>query len=164
MPSAKWFGRIRAIDVRVYAAAAAALLLIIGVMWIVPTTPDSKSFTFDAPRRSAADARPIAIEKAVTGNIVDGSDADFYRIDPVRTAFPLELHITNGSPTLIPAVRVFDAKQNLIIEKAGEYVRSPGADVDCSFPAQPDMTYYVQVSSQRNTTGPYTLTVTGGHP
>jgi hypothetical protein len=159
-----WFGRIQAIDVRVFAAVAATLLLIIGVMWIVPTTPNSNSFTFDTARRDISDARPIVIEKPINGTIVDGSDADFYRIDPVATAFRLNLQITNGSKTLVPAVRVFDAKKNLIAEKAVEYVRSPGANVDCSFLAQSNMTYYVQVSSQRNTTGPYTLTATVRQP
>ena len=158
-----WFGRVRATDVRVLAAIAATLLLIIGVMWIVPTTPNSNNFTFDTARRGMEDARPIELATPVQGNIVDGSDADFYRIDPLSSSFRLDVHMTNGSEKLIPAVRIFDATRSLVEEKTVEYLRTPGVNVDCSFLAQSRMTYYVQVFSQRNTTGRYTLTVTMRH-
>lgn len=159
-----WFERIQAIDVRVFAAVAATLMLIVGVMWIVPTTPSSNNFTYDTARRGISSARPVAIESPVQGKIVDGSDADFYRIDPPGKSVRFDLRVTNGSATLVPAVRVFDSGEHLVLEKAAEYVRSPGASVDCSFVADSKTTYYVQVSSQRNTTGPYTLTVTVGQP
>jgi hypothetical protein len=159
-----WFERIQAIDVRVFAAVAATLMLVIGVMWIVPTTPNSNNFTFNKARRGISSARPVAIENPVQGRIVDGSDADFYRIDAPEKAVRLDLRVTNGSATLVPAVRIFDSGEKLVVEKAAEYVRSPGASVDFSFVADSKTTYYVQVSSQRNTTGPYTLTVTMGQP
>ena len=65
-----------------------------------------------------------------------------------------------GSAKLIPALRIFDAAKTLIQDRSVEYVRQPGADIDTSFIAKPNMTYYVQVFSQRNTTGQYTLTLT----
>jgi len=40
MAAKTWFARVRSIDVRIIAAAAAAVLLIGGVMWTIPTTPD----------------------------------------------------------------------------------------------------------------------------
>jgi hypothetical protein len=79
MGSTAWFDRIRALDVRLFAAVAAALMLIVGVMWVVPTTPNSNSFTFDAARRDISDARPIELASTVQGTLVDGSDVDFYR-------------------------------------------------------------------------------------
>jgi hypothetical protein len=158
------FGRIRAVDVRLLAAIAATLMLVIGVMWVVPTTPTSKSFTFDTARRTIEHARPMELGKPVEGSIVDGSDTEFYRITPLPNSLRLDVRMQNGSPKMIPAMRVFDAAKNLIQDKTAEYVRRPGADIDCSFLAQSNMTYYVQVFSQRNTTGPYTLTATVRQP
>lgn len=155
-----WFERVRSIDIRVLAAIAASLMLIIGVMWIVPTTPNSNKFTFDAARRSFSSANVIELGEVVPGAIVDGSDADFYRISPVSSSVRIDVRMTNGSPTMIPAVRIYDATTNLVLDRTKEYVQSPGANVDCSFLAQSAMTYYIQVSSQRNTKGPYRLTVT----
>jgi hypothetical protein len=164
MASETWFGRIRSLDVRLLAGAAATLMLIIGVMWVVPTTPSSNNFTFDTARRGIEDARPIELSKPVEGNLVDGSDTDFYRIDPQKSSYRLDLHMTNGSPKLIPGLRVFDATKTLIQDRTLEFVRRPGADIDASFLAQSSITYYVQVLSQRNTTGRYTLTVTIRQP
>ena len=161
MPSQTLFQRMRAIDLRIWAALVATLLLIGGVMWVVPTTPESNSFTFDSARRGIESARPIAMDQPVQGSLVDGSDADFYRVDSVGpAAVQIDMHLTNGSAKLIPGLRVFDSAKNLIVEKSSEYVRSPGTDIDCSFATKPDMPYYVQVFGQRNTTGPYTLIVT----
>ena len=160
MPEDTFFGRIRAMDVRLLAAIAAALMLIVGVMWIVPTTPNSNSFTFDTARRDFSSAKPIALAEDVQGTLVDGSDADFYRISPQPSAVRLDVHMKNGSKTLLPAIRVYDGTKNLVLEKSKEYLRSPGTDLDCSFLAQSNMTYYLHILSQRNTNGPYTLTVT----
>ena len=95
---------------------------------------------------------------------MDGSDADFYRIDPAGSPVRFELRVTNGSPKLVPALRVYDAANNLVVEKAAEYIRSPGANIDCSFVGESTQTYYVQIASQRNTTGEYTLAASTGRP
>ena len=163
MASETPFARIRALDVRLLAAIAATLLLVIGVMWVVPTTPNSNSFTFDTARRSISNARPIEFGKPVEGSIVDGSDTDFYEVK-VQNPARMDVHMSCGAANLIPALVIFDASKNIVQEKTDEYVRRPGADIDFSFLAQSNMTYYVQVSSQRNTTGPYTLTVTVRQP
>jgi hypothetical protein len=163
MPSGTPFERIRALDVRLLAAVAATLLLIIGVMWIVPTTPSSNSFTFDTDRRDFSSARALEFAKTVSGSIVDGSDTDFYEVGPVPGSFRLDVHMT-GSEKLIPALRILDATKTLIQEKSVEYVRQPGANIDTSFSAHSNTAYYIQVFSQRNTTGSYTLTVTQRQP
>jgi hypothetical protein len=159
MSSGTWFGRIRALDVRVWAAIAATILLVAGVMWVVPTTPTSQSFTFDSPRRTIEHALPMELGKPVEGSIVDGSDTEFYRIMPLETSSHLDVRMTTGSAEMIPGMRIFDGARALIQDKTAEYTQQPGADIDASFLAQSGMTYYLQVSSQRNTTGPYTLTV-----
>jgi hypothetical protein len=164
MASETPFARIRALDVRLLAAIAATLLLVIGVMWVIPTTPNSNSFTFDTTRRTFSSARPIEFAKAVEGAIVDGSDADFYEVRPIQNSAHLNVHMSCGTANLIPALRIFDGTKNIVQEKADEYVRRHGADIDFSFLAQANMTYYIQVFSQRNTTGPYTLTVTVRQP
>jgi hypothetical protein len=159
MASGAFFERLRALDIRIWASIGASLLLIGGVMWIIPFTPDSNNFAFDTSRRDAAQARMIEVETPVQGGIVDGSDADFYRIKPVESAVRMDVHMANGSKALIPAIRVYDTTKNLVAEKSKEYIQKPGADLDCTFLAQSRMTYYVEVMSQRNTIGPYTLTV-----
>lgn len=159
-----WFSRIRNLDVRVLASIGATLLLVGGVMWVVPTTPDSNSFKFDETRRDTSNARPIELGRKLEGRIVDGSDVDFYRIAPLQSALRLDIRMTSGSPTMIPGLRVFDAKKALVEDKAPEYQRRPGADVDCTFLAQSNTTYYVEVFAQRNTPGPYGLIVSVRQP
>ncbi len=153
-------------DIRVWASIGAALLLIAGVMWTIPTTPDSNNFKFDTVRRGISQARPIEIAKPMQGKIVDGSDTDLYRIDPAPGFGRLEIsvHIDNGTRALILGLTVYDAAKKTIAEKSEEYLHRPGADLEYSFAAQPDMTYYLQVWSQRNTAGAYTLTVTTRTP
>ena len=146
------FARIRKIDVRIIASAAAALLLIVGVMWTIPTTPESNEFTFDAARRTLYNARPIEINQAVPGQIVDGSDIDYYQIH-AGFGGPLRIHIEVNSGGMIPAIDVYGANKKLIEEKLGP---------DLSFASTANATYYIQVSGQRSTTGDYTLTVSGG--
>src|SRR5262245_78122 len=145
MGSEGWLSRIRAADVRLLAAIAATLMLVVGVMWVVPTTPTSNSFTFDPARRGITSAHTIELAKAAEGNLVDGSDMDFYRIDPLKTSYRLDVHMANGSANLIPGLRVLDAAQKLIQDRTAEYVRKPGADIDGSFIAQPNTSYYIQV-------------------
>lgn len=154
-----WFERMRSWDIRIWASIGASLLLIAGVMWTVPFTPDATNFTFDTTRRDVANAQQIQIDQALNGQLVDGSDTDFYRIPPLPSAVRLDVHMGNGSPKLIPALRVYDSTKNIVVEKSKEYLRKPGANLDCTFLAQSNRTYYLQVLSQRNTSGPYTLTV-----
>lgn len=153
-----WFERMRSWDIRVWASIAASVLLIAGVMWTVPFTPDATNFTFDTTRRDVATAHLLEMDQAVNGQLVDGSDTDFYRIPPLPSSVRVDLHMTNQSPKLIPALRVYDSTKNLVVEKSKEYLRKPGADLDCTFLAQSNRTYYVQILSQRNTSGPYALT------
>jgi hypothetical protein len=164
MDQETWFGRLRSLDIRVLASIAAGLMLVIGVMWVVPTTPTSNSFTFDSTRRGMDSAKPLSFDEVVKGSIVDGSDADFYKLTPLKAAYRIDVRLVNGSPTMIPGVRIFDAAKNLVQDKTVEYVRSPGSSIESSFLAQSSEFYYIQILSQRNTTGPYTLSVTTQQP
>src|SRR5262249_41620649 len=145
-----WLGRIRAVDVRVFAAIAATVLLVGGVMWVIPTTPDSTSFKFDSERRSITDARPLDFGTATEGSINDGSDVDYYRISSPRNLY-VEIRMTTGSRTMIPGLRIFDASKNLIQDKVPEYQQRPGAEISASFLAQANTMYYLEVLAQRNT-------------
>src|SRR5215813_4113274 len=107
MASETPFARIRALDVRLLAAIAATLMLVIGVMWVVPTTPNSNSFTFDTNRRSTSGARPIKLGETVSGGIVDGSDTDFYEV-AAPGALHLDVRMT-ASDKLIPGLRILDS-------------------------------------------------------
>jgi len=155
---------MRSWDIRIWAAIGASLLLIVGVMWTVPFTPDVNNFTFDTNRRDVANARVIDMDQRVDGQLVDGSDTDYYRISPLKASVRLDVHMSNGSQKLIPALRVYDSTKHLVVQKAKEYLKSPGADLDCTFLAESNRTYYVQVYGQRNTTGPYALTVSVRNP
>jgi len=152
-----WYKRFLALDIRVWASIAATILLIGGVMWVVPTTPTSNSFTFDSTRRGMQDAVPIEFDTPVKGMIVDGSDADFYRIAPMKAAYFIDVRLLNGSPTMIAGLRIFDTRRNLVQDKTIDNIRNPGGSIECSFLGQSNMNYFIQVLSQRNTTGPYTL-------
>ena len=154
-----WFERMRTWDIRIWASIGASLLLIAGVMWTVPFTPDATNFTFDTSRRDVASARIIELNQPIQGQLVDGSDTDFYRIAPRQSSVRLDVHLANGSPKLIPALRVYDTSKNLIVEKSKELLKTPGANLDCTFLASSNRTYYVQVFGQRNTSGLYTLNV-----
>ena len=154
------FDRIRSWDIRIWAAIGASLLLIIGVMWTVPFTPDATNFTYETRRRDLASAKPMELDQVVVGQLVDGSDTDFYSIGPVQAAVHMDVHFANGSSKLIPAVRVYDTSQNIVVEKSHEYLQHPGANIDCTFLAESNRRYYVQILGQRNTSGPYTLAVT----
>src|SRR2546428_9801539 len=149
MAPRNWFAGIRTIDIRLIAAAGAAVLLIGGVMWTIPTTPDSNSFTFDLSRRDFSSARPLEINKPVQGRIVDGSDVDYYRFSS-RSGGRFQIHVRSDSGTLIPALDIYDATKKLIDEKLS---------ADDSLVAQPNTVYYIQISGQRSTIGPYTLIV-----
>jgi len=151
--------RLRALDVRLIAAAAATLMLVIGVMWVIPTTPNSNSFTFDTARRGISGARPLKLGQTVSGAIVDGSDTDFYEVSAAQGPLHLDVRMT-ASANLIPGLRIIDATNRLVQDKSVEYVRQPGANIDTSFVSKSNMTYYVEVFSQRNTTGSYTLNLT----
>ena len=151
MAAKNWLARVRSIDVRIIAAAGAAVLLIGGVMWTLPTTPDSNSFTFDPPRRDFSSARAVEPGKPIQGQIVDGSDIDYYRINSGTAGGHVQIHIQNDSATFVPGLSVYDSAKKLIEER-------PAADY--SLATQPNTTYYLQVWGQRSTTGPYTLTVT----
>jgi len=149
MAAKNWFAGIRTIDIRLIAAAGAALLLIGAVMWTIPTTPDSNSFTFDLPRRDFSSAKPLEISKPVQGRIVDGSDADYYRFSSASGG-RFQIRVRTDSATLVPALDIYDATKKLIDEKLG---------ADDRLIAQPSTVYYIQISGQRSTTGPYTLTI-----
>jgi hypothetical protein len=164
MVSRRWVSPVGAIDARLLAAIGAVILLVGGVMWVVPRTPDSKSFTFDTARRGMSSARAIELSMPVEGKLVDGSDVDFYRIEPLHASYRLDVRMANASPNMIPALRIFDSTQNLVQEKTSEYLRQPGASIDASFLAQSNVAYFIQIFSQRNTTGSYMLTVTVRQP
>ena len=149
MAAKNWFAGIRTIDVRLIAAAGAALLLIGGVMWTIPTTPESNEFRFDAARRNLSNAKSISFNQPLSGQIVDGSDIDYYRISS-GPGGRFYIHMRNESGTLAPALDIYDATKKLIDEKLGP---------DDELVAQPNTIYYIQVSGQRNTTGQYTLMV-----
>jgi hypothetical protein len=63
MASSTLWERIQSVDIRIWASIGASLLLIAGVMWIVPFTPEVSNFTFDTSRRDVAQAQAIEMEK-----------------------------------------------------------------------------------------------------
>ncbi len=80
---------------------------------------------------------------------MDGSDVDYYRFNS-GSGGSFQIHVRSESGRLIPALDIYNATKKLIDEKLG---------ADDSLVAQPNTLYYIQVSGQRSTTGPYTLIV-----
>ena len=89
-------------------------------------------------------------------NIMDHADTDYYSFETAR-AGKAKVTIRNRSKTLIPALSTFTP--DLRSSGFGPDVRTPGADLEHSFEVAANKKYFVQVWSQGDTAGEYTLKI-----
>jgi len=98
------------------------------------------------PNDDILHAAHIEIGETIHANCMNGMrrmrDNDYYRFTNLSRAQRLKISLTNQSTTLRPALHVFDGNKSEIAN-AGK--ATFGADVDLSFPAKPNATYYVWV-------------------
>jgi hypothetical protein len=106
------------------------------------------------PNDTAAEATPIVPGKMVQANVMDASDADWYKLVSAP-AESVRVVLKNRSTSLRPYVNVYDHNRSKLLEKHDNTV---GASLDFSFDAVPGETCFIQVSPW-DTNGAYELTV-----
>jgi hypothetical protein len=114
--------------------------------------------TFDAyePNDEIFNARAIEIGKTIDANIMDKSDTDYYSFETPR-AGKVKVTIQNHSATLLPALATF--YPDMRSSGFGPDVRTPGGNLDHTIDVDANKKYFIQVWSQANTAGEYSLTV-----
>jgi len=115
-----------------------------------------KAFDSFEPNDDIMSARRITVGQPLEANIMDGDDTDYYSFVGPRTG-TVSIDITNRSATLIPALSTFT--QDLRSSGFGPDIRTAGASLHHTLPVEAGLTYYLQVWSQANSSGDYTLTV-----
>ena len=115
-----------------------------------------KAFDAYEPNDQIFNATKIAPGQAIEANIMDGQDSDFYSFVSPRTG-TVTIEIQNRSTTLIPALTTFTP--DMRNSGFGPDVDRPGAGLRHSIEVQENQVYFVQVWSQADTAGSYTLIV-----
>ena len=108
------------------------------------------------PNDDILHATLIPVGKAIEADIMDGQDSDFYQIK-TAAAGTAKVSLENRSTTLQPGIAAYDANKSAIGQREDG---TAGANLEYSFPVQPNLAYYVQVYGHWHTSGSYTLTVT----
>jgi hypothetical protein len=124
-------------------------------LYTVEVTP-LKRFDAHEPNDDIFNARPIAMGQDVAANIMDKSDTDYYSFEAPRTG-KVRLKVTNRSLTLIPALSTF--APDMRSTGFGPDVRVRGGNLEHSMEVEEGKKYFLQVWSQADTAGEYTLRV-----
>jgi hypothetical protein len=115
-----------------------------------------KAFDTYEPNDDIFNAPPITVGSTIAANIMDAKDTDFYSFVSPRTG-TVSIVIANRSTTLIPALSTFlpDKRSSGF----GPDVRTPGLNLRHTMDVRENQTYFIQVWSQANTAGEYSLIV-----
>ncbi|MGK7896018.1 MAG: hypothetical protein AB4372_21005 [Xenococcus sp. (in: cyanobacteria)] len=116
-----------------------------------------KTYDEYEPNKDLFNPKPIAFGRSISAGIMDSGDQDFYEFKTRLNSEKIVVSIQNRSTTLSPALKVYDAEKRDISH--WQYGGNSGANLEYSFVAQPNSTYYLHVSSWGGTNGDYTLTV-----
>lgn len=115
-----------------------------------------KAYDAFEPNEDILSAHRITEGTAIKAGIMDKGDADFYSIEGGTAERSMKVVIANGSATLHPTVRIYDASKTDIAHSENT---TPGGDLTLSFKA-PKGPVHVRVSDYYgNDAGAYTLTV-----
>jgi tetratricopeptide (TPR) repeat protein len=115
-----------------------------------------KAFDALEPNDDIFTARRIDLGAAVSANIMDSDDTDYYTFQSPRTG-TVEIELTNESSTLIPAITTFRSdKRNMGF---GPDVRTAGANLTHRMEVMEHQSYFVQVWSQAHSSGKYGLSI-----
>ena len=110
------------------------------------------------PNDDILNAKLIPIGKSIDAGMMDPLDSDYYQFETSSRAGTITIFIKNRSTTLKPALRVFNNEKSDISDR--QVKKTAGANLQHSFSAGPNETYYVQVTSYfGETSGNYSLTV-----
>lgn len=108
------------------------------------------------PNDEIFNARRVEIAQEIQANIMDGVDTDYYSFVAPRTG-PVNVTVRNRSTALIPALTTFSPEMRNT--GFGPDIRTPGATLRHTFDVVENQTYYLQVWSENNTSGDYSLIV-----
>ncbi len=108
------------------------------------------------PNDDIFSAHELTFGQPLAANIMDAHDSDFYSfLSPHDGTVTIE--IENRSSTLIPALTLFSPDKATL--GFGPDLRKPGADLKQTMSVQANQTYFVQVWSQGQSYGNYSITV-----
>ncbi|MEO8369632.1 MAG: hypothetical protein ABI806_10555, partial [Candidatus Solibacter sp.] len=108
------------------------------------------------PNDDIFNARPVPLGSTISAGIMDSDDTDYFSFVSPRNG-TVTFTLTNKSTTLIPALSTF--YPNRWSSGFGPDVRSPGLNLRHTLEVLKDETYFVQIWSQRNTTGEYSFII-----
>jgi hypothetical protein len=115
-----------------------------------------KAFDNYEPNDDIYHAARIALGTTIMAGIMDADDTDYYSFVSPRTG-TVSIQIANRSTTLIPALSTFDP--DMRSSGFGPDVRTPGRNLRHTMEVQQNQVYFIQVWSQANTAGDYSLLV-----
>jgi hypothetical protein len=115
-----------------------------------------KSFDTYEPNDDIYHAPRITLGTPVTAGIMDANDTDYFSFVSPRTG-TVSIVITNRSTTLIPALSTFSP--DMRSSGFGPDVRTPGFNLRHTMEVQANQIYFIQVWSQANTAGDYSLII-----
>ena len=102
----------------------------------------------------------IRVGDKIAASIADASDTDFYQIK--TGSGPRDYYrasLENMGATLHPHLAWFDSNHHQLTGGYECYSQEALAEMDCSISAEPEATYYVEVSPVDGTSGSYSLQV-----
>ena len=115
-----------------------------------------KAFDTYEPNDDIFNARRLTLGTPVEAGIMDANDTDFFSFVSPRTG-TVSIVITNRSTTLIPALSTFFP--DMRSSGFGPDIKTPGGNMRHTLEVQENQTYFLQVWSQSNTAGKYSLLV-----
>jgi hypothetical protein len=124
-------------------------------MYLLKVTP-LKAFDRFEPNDDISSAGRISIGEEVAANIMDSADTDFFSFTSPRKG-NVTVELRNRSTTLIPVLAVYGPdRRNLGFAPD---VQKPGANLRHTINVEKDQVYYLQISSQSGSAGPYSIRV-----
>ena len=109
------------------------------------------------PNEDILNPTVISLGNPLEAGKMDARDQDFYRFQTPDTVETVRIVLENRSTTFLPNLYIFDARKNRIHD---ERASNLAADIEYSFAAEPNSTYFINVTSPNNaTTGDYALLV-----
>ncbi len=117
----------------------------------------TKAYDAHEPNEDILHATPIDIGTDVKAGMMDGGDADYFKIMTGDGDASLVAAVANKSTTLRPQITLFDANKT---DLGSQYNTTDGGDISYAFKAAPNTTYFVRVRDYYGkAAGDYTLTV-----
>jgi len=115
-----------------------------------------KAFDGYEPNDDIFNARRLPVGQSIEANIMDAQDTDYYSFVAPRDG-TVTIIVRSRSATLIPALSTFTPEMHS--SGFGPDIRTPGAVLRHLMEVEEGRIYYVQVWSQANSSGDYTLTI-----